>query len=45
MLIAKKGETIMNTILQTKNLKKYYGRQSNVTRALDGIEGSSNGLQ
>lgn len=38
MLIAKKGETIMNTILQTKNLKKYYGRQSNVTRALDGID-------
>lgn len=28
----------MNTILQTKNLKKYYGRQSNVTRALDGID-------
>ncbi len=38
MLIAKKGETIMNTILQTKDLKKYYGKQSNVTRALDGID-------
>ncbi len=26
------------TVLQTKDLKKYYGSQSNLTRALDGVD-------
>ena len=27
----------MNYILETKDLKKYYGREPNITRALDGV--------
>lgn len=26
------------TVLQTKDLKKYYGSQPNLTRALDGVD-------
>lgn len=29
-------------ILQTKNLKKYYGKEPNITRAVDGVDLSVN---
>mgnify|MGYP000380961533 CR=1 FL=1 len=28
----------MDYILETKNLKKYYGQEPNITKALDGID-------
>ena len=28
----------MEYILETKNLKKYYGQEPNITRALDGVD-------
>lgn len=27
----------MEAILETRNLKKYYGQEPNITRALDGV--------
>ena len=31
-------EKKMEYILETKNLKKYYGQEPNITKALDGID-------
>ena len=35
--MSKKGLDVMS-ILQTINLKKYYGKEPNITRALDGVD-------
>jgi len=35
--VSKEGRKIMNYILETKDLKKYYGTEPNITKALDGI--------
>lgn len=37
ILIKQRKEVVIMTILQTKDLKKYYGTEPNITRALDGV--------